>query len=133
MLRVRTQNAAFIKDSEQSIKKRGKNRTGHQLYKCSHCGHSFTEAIFTPLYRKHISEEEMLRIVKLFAYRSSIRSIERITGRHRDTISRLINDLIDCKQLSNQFLSKFDLSPYEMKVLSNRVKQFTKTKLSTHT
>ncbi|MDR1992101.1 MAG: hypothetical protein LBQ98_01150, partial [Nitrososphaerota archaeon] len=40
---------------EKNIIKHGKNRAGHQVYKCLHCNKYFTQTKNTPLYRKHLT------------------------------------------------------------------------------
>ncbi|PXF61891.1 MAG: hypothetical protein C4B59_01285 [Candidatus Methanogaster sp.] len=47
----------------------------------------------TPLYQKHLSESEIINICKHLIEKNGIRSIERITGHHRDTIGRLLEDM----------------------------------------
>lgn len=47
----------------------------------------------TPLYRKRMSEDEITVICKHLVEKNGIRSIERITGHHRDTIGRLLEDM----------------------------------------
>ena len=49
----------------------------------------------TPLYRKHLSEREIINIYKHLVEKNGIRSIERITGHHRDTIGRLLEDMAE--------------------------------------
>jgi transposase-like protein len=105
----------FLKEKGKEIIKRGKNRAGHQIYKCLHCGKTFSETKPTPLYHKHLSEQEIIRICKLLAERNGIRAIERITGHHRDTIGILLEDLAEHAELVNQtLLRNLGLSQYEM-------------------
>jgi hypothetical protein len=49
----------------------------------------------TPLYRKRLSEDEIINICKHLVEKKGIRSIERITGHHRDTIGRLLEDMAE--------------------------------------
>jgi len=105
----------YLKERGKDIIKRGRNRAGHQLYECLHCGKAFSETKATPLYHKHLSEQEIVRICKLLVERNGIRAIERITGHHRDTIGRLLEDLAEHAELVNEtFLRNLDLSQYEM-------------------
>ena len=105
----------FLKEKGKHIIKRGKNNAGHQIYKCLHCGRTFSETKSTPLYHKHLSEQEITRICKLLVERNGIRSIERITGHHRDTIGALLEDLAEHAELVNQtLLVNLGLSQYEM-------------------
>ncbi|MGB9927559.1 MAG: hypothetical protein ACPK85_04050 [Methanosarcina sp.] len=48
------------------------------------------DTIGTSIYRKHLPKENIRLIYKLFLEKNGIRSIERITGHHRDTIRKLL-------------------------------------------
>ena len=105
----------FLKEKGKHIIKRGKNNAEHQIYKCLRYNKTFTETKLTPLYHKHLSEQEITRICKLLVERNGIRSIERITGHHRDTIGALLEDLAEHAELVNQtLLVNLGLSQYEM-------------------
>ncbi len=114
----------YLKEKGKNIIKRGKNRAEHQLYKCLHCGYTFSETILTPLYHKHLSEEEIVRISKLLVEKNGIRSIERITGHHRDTIGRLLEDMAEhAEQVNKTLLCNLNLTQYEMDELWTTVKK----------
>jgi transposase-like protein len=114
----------YLKEKGKDIIRYGKNRAGHQLYKCLHCSRFFTETILTPLYRKHLSEEEIIKISKLLVEKNGIRSIERITGHHRDTIGNLLEDMAEhAEQVNKTLLCNLDLSQYEMDELWTTVKK----------
>jgi transposase-like protein/IS1 family transposase len=75
----------------QSICNRfGKHRNGLQRYRCSQCRKTFTEDHATPLDTMRLPMDKAEAIIKLMVEGMSIRSIERITGVHRDTILRLL-------------------------------------------
>ncbi len=85
----------------------------------------------TPLYRRRLSEEEITQICKLLVEKNGIRSIERITGHHRDTIGRLLEDLAEHAEKMNEYLiTNVGLSPMECDELWSMVKKNRK-KLST--
>jgi len=114
----------YQKEKEKNLIKHGKNRADHQLYKCLHCNHVFTETKLTPLYRKHLSEKEIIKISKLLVEKNGIRSIERITGHHRDTIGNLLEDLAEhAEQINKTFLRNLNLTQYEMDELWTTVKK----------
>jgi len=48
------------------------------------------ETVGTSVYRKHLPKEEIRLIYRLFLEKNGIRSIERITGHHRDTVRKLL-------------------------------------------
>lgn len=68
-------------------RKFGKNKHGQQRYRCDGCKYTFIE--------KHkvirIERDKALLCLNLLVEGNSIRSTERITGIHRDTILRLLN------------------------------------------
>ena len=109
----------------KDVIKRGKNaKTGRQRYFCKHCGKFFMETKGTLLYHKHLSEEEIIFICKLLVEKNGIRSIERITGHHRDIIGRLLNDLAEHAREMNEFLIQdVKLSPIECDELWTFVKK----------
>lgn len=114
----------YLKEKGKNIIKRGKNRAGHQLYMCLHCNRTFSETILTPLYHKHLSEEEIIKISKLLVEKNGIRSIERITGHHRDTIGRLLEDMAEhAEQVNKTLLCQLNLTQYEMDELWTTVKK----------
>ena len=105
----------YLKEKPKSIIKYGKNRAGHQLYKCLHCNRFFTETILTPLYRRRLPEEEITKIAKLLVEKNKIRSIQRITGHHRDSIGNLLEDMAEhAEQLNQTLLHYLNLTQYEM-------------------
>jgi len=114
----------YLKEKGKNIPKRGKTRAGHQLYNCHNCDTTFTETKPTPLYRKHLTEQEITRICKLLVERNGIRSIERITGHHRDTIGRLLEDLAEhAEQVNETLLRGLGLHQYEMDEFWTTVKK----------
>jgi len=104
----------FLKESGKDIVKRGKNRAGHQQYYCNHCHKWFVETANTPLYHKHLSESEIINICKHLLEKNGIRSIERITGHHRDTIGRLLEDMAEhAEQMNDYLIENLGLTPFE--------------------
>lgn len=95
----------YLKVEGKAIIKRGKYKTGHQRYYCKHCGKFFMDTIGTAVYRKHLSGDEIKLIYRLFLEKNGIRSIERITEHHRDTISHLIKDTVK-NQKTEEYLVK---------------------------
>ncbi|MGA2859060.1 MAG: IS1 family transposase [Candidatus Sulfotelmatobacter sp.] len=71
-------------------RKFGKHRNGLQRYRCSQCRKTFTEDHATPLDTMRLPMDRATAILKLIVEGMSIRSIERITQVHRDTILRLL-------------------------------------------
>lgn len=71
-------------------KKNGKDRNGNQRFKCLACGKRFSEPKEKNLGNMILAEEKALMCLKLLVEGNSIRSTERITDVHRDTIIRLL-------------------------------------------
>jgi transposase-like protein/IS1 family transposase len=71
-------------------KKDGKDRKGDQRFKCTECGKRFSlpkEKLFGPMI---LADEKALLCLNLLVEGNSVRSTERITGVHRDTILSLL-------------------------------------------
>ncbi len=73
---------------KEASKKNGKDKTGEQKYKCSGCGSVFTTK--PKLEGKRVPAAKIEMIINLLVEGNSVRSTERITGVHRDTILRLL-------------------------------------------
>src|SRR5947209_15417467 len=68
----------------------GKHRNGLQRFRCPLCGKTYTEEhvrLFGPMI---VPEDKALLAIQLLIEGTSIRSTERVTGLHRDTIIRLL-------------------------------------------
>ncbi len=118
----------YLKEDGKDILRRGKNTAGHQQYYCNHCKKWFVETANTPLYHKHLSEEEIIVICKHLVEKNGIRSIERITGHHRDTIGALLSDLAEhAKTMTNFLIKKLGLSPIECDEFWTFVKKSKRT------
>ncbi|MFY1110477.1 MAG: transposase [Methanosarcinaceae archaeon] len=103
----------YLKAEGKAIVKRGKYKTGHQRYHCKHCGKYFMETIGTAVYRKHLSNDEIRLIYRLFLEKNGVRSIERITGHHRDTISNLLKDTEKNEKTEDYLINKIGLTAKE--------------------
>ena len=121
----------YLKEKNKDIIKSGKYSSGHQRYYCKHCKSYFMETKGTPLYRKHLSEHEITNICKHLVEKNGIRSIERITGHHRDTIGRLLEDMAEhAENVSEMLIRNLSLGQYELDELWSFIKKSRK-KLST--
>jgi IS1 family transposase/transposase-like protein len=73
--------------------KAGKRPDGLQRFRCGQCGKTFSDRKdFGIIGHKQLDETKALLALKLIVEGNSVRSAERITGLHRDTIVRLILD-----------------------------------------
>jgi transposase-like protein/IS1 family transposase len=71
-------------------KKFGRDRKGFQRFRCRQCAKTFTEPHNGHMAGMYLSSEKAASIIALLVEGISVRSIERITGTHRDTILRLL-------------------------------------------
>ena len=75
---------------ESQSKKDGKDRNSNQRFKCIMCNKRFSELKEKSLGSMILAEEKALMCLKLLVEGNSIRSTERITDVHRDTIIKLL-------------------------------------------
>ena len=68
----------------------GKHRNGLKRFRCPQCGKTYTEEHERLFGRMTVPEDKALLAIQLLLEGTSIRSTERITGLHRDTIIRLL-------------------------------------------
>lgn len=71
-------------------KKFGKDRKGNQRFRCLTCGKTFSALKEKPLGDMILAEEKAISVLHHLVEGCSIRSTERITGVHRDTILKLL-------------------------------------------
>ncbi len=120
----------YLKEEGKDIIKRGRYQTGHQRYFCNHCKTFFMETKGTPLYHKHLTKKEIIDICKHLVEKNGIRSIERITGHHRDTIGQLLEDLASHAEMVNSILlQEVKLGQFEVDEMWTFIKK-NKKKLS---
>ncbi len=120
----------YLKEEGKDIIKRGRYQTDHQRYFCNHCKTFFMETKGTPLYHKHLTKSEIIDICKHLVEKNGIRSIERITGHHRDTIGQLLEDLASHAEIVNSILlQEVKLGQFELDEMWTFIKK-NKRKLS---
>lgn len=68
----------------------GKHRNGLQRFRCGQCGRTYTEQHERLFGDMTVPEDKALLAIQLLLEGTSIRTAERITGLHRDTILRLL-------------------------------------------
>jgi len=71
-------------------KRFGKTPQGHQRYRCGQCSKTFSDIPQKPLDEMRIPLDRALLCLQLIVEGNSIRSVERVTGVHRDTILALL-------------------------------------------
>src|ERR1700728_2488065 len=86
-----TKAASMIcSDCKVECRRFGKHRNGLQRFRCPECGKTYTEEHEKPLGSMTVPMEKAVIALKLLIEGSSIRTIERVTDLHRDTICRLL-------------------------------------------
>src|ERR1044071_2168212 len=94
-------------------KKHGKDRKGNQRYRCLNpeCKATFIEPQEKPLGDMILSEQKAISVLQLLTEGCSIRSTERITGVHRDTILKLLVVVGEkCERLMNERIKGLHVS-----------------------
>jgi transposase-like protein/IS1 family transposase len=71
---------------QNEARKFGRTRNGSQRYRCDECPRTFTDAATQPVDRRCLSLDKMVLCLRMLLEGNSIRSVERLTGVHRDTI-----------------------------------------------
>lgn len=78
----------------------GRNRRGQQRFHCVTCNRTFIEERAKPLGKMILAEHKAVMCLQLLVEGNSVRSTERITGVHRDTILDLLVTVGDeCEHL----------------------------------
>src|SRR5271157_5428855 len=78
------------KECSIKCRKFGKHRNGLQRFRCPRCSKTYTEdheRLFAPM---TVPEDKALLAIQLLVEGTSVRTVERITQLHRDTILRLL-------------------------------------------
>jgi transposase-like protein len=96
----------------QSLAKRfGKDRKGNQRFRCLTCGKTFQAERDKPLNEMRIPMDKALMCLQLLVEGMLVRSIERITGIHRDTVLDLMLVAGEkCEALMNKLIRKVQVS-----------------------
>jgi len=78
------------KTCKVACKRFGINRNGTVRFRCTDCRKTYSEPRKSLLGNMTVSTEKALMILNLFIEGTSVRSTERLTGVHRDTILRVL-------------------------------------------
>jgi transposase-like protein/IS1 family transposase len=96
-------------------KKFGKHRNGLQRFRCSQCRKTFTEDHERPLDDMRLPLDKAVSVVSLLVEGMSVRSVERVTGVHRDTILRLLVFAGDrCRRLMQRKIEHLNVRDVEV-------------------
>jgi transposase-like protein/IS1 family transposase len=70
----------------------GRNRNGSQRHRCDACRRTFTDEATRPTDRRRLAADKLVFCLRLLLEGNSVRSTERLTGVHRDTILDAVVD-----------------------------------------
>jgi transposase-like protein/IS1 family transposase len=100
---------------QEDCKKFGKNRNGSQRWRCADCGKTYSEALEGSVEGFYLPMDQMVTICNLLVEGVSIRSIERITGTHRDTIMKvLVHAGEKCEKLMGRMIVNVPVKDVEL-------------------
>lgn len=113
----------------EKTKKFGKDRKGNQRYRCLDCDKTFQEEQAKPLGDMTLALDKGIAVLKQLVEGSSIRSTERITGVHRDTILSLL-ELVGskCARLMEEKITGVRVSNVQCDEIWGFVEQKEKSK-----
>ena len=80
----------------------GKNRNGSQRHRCDECRKTFTDKQTRPQDRRKLDPAKMVLCLRMLLEGNSIRSVERLTGVHRDTV---IDAMVEAGKACKRFLA----------------------------
>lgn len=111
----------------------GKDRDGNPRRKCKSCGKTFGIIPLRPLGAMRISLEDATLCLQLLTEGNSIRSTERVSGVHRDTIMRLLRKAGEkCEALLNRLVRGVEVKDVQADELWCFVGMKEKTKQRLH-
>lgn len=87
---------------EKETRKFGKNRNGSQRVRCDSCKKCFTDESTRPQDRRKLDPTKMILCLRMLLEGNSIRSVERLTGVHRDTV---IDAMLEAGKACKRFLA----------------------------
>jgi transposase-like protein/IS1 family transposase len=79
----------------------GRNRNGSRRFRCDACRKTFTDESTRPVDRRRLSQEKAILALRMLLEGNSIRSVERLTQVHRDTI---IATMVEAGEACKKFL-----------------------------
>jgi transposase-like protein/IS1 family transposase len=81
----------------------GRNRNGSQRYRCDTCRRTFTDEASRPIDRRRLDPAKLVFCLRLLLEGNSVRSVERLTGVHRDTV---IDAMVEVGERCERFLDR---------------------------
>ena len=107
----------------------GKDRAGNQRWRCKGCGSTWSDVPARPLGSMRLSLDRVVLVLSLLSEGMSIRSTERVTGHHRDTISKALRLAGDrCADLLDRMIADVEVSDVQCDEIWGFVGMKQKTK-----
>lgn len=114
---------------EGQTKKFGKDRKGNQRYRCLSCGITFIQPVERLFGRMTLDENKAIDCLRLLVEGNSIRTIERFTGVHRDTILSILQVAGErCEKLMEERINGLSVSEVQCDEVWGYVGMKEKTK-----
>lgn len=114
----------FNRRFKENIVRNGRKKNKLRNYKCTACGIQFVETFGTPLYRRRMKKNEIVKICDLFVEKLSFRGVARATHHKLDTIRNLAEDMANhARQTTEFFLHDLKLNPTEVDEIWTFVKK----------
>jgi transposase-like protein len=77
----------------------GRNRNSSQRYRCAACHRTFTDEVTRPTDRRRVPLQRAVLCLRMLLEGNSVRSTERLTETHRDTVLRwMVEAGTDCQR-----------------------------------
>ena len=96
---------------QTACKRFGKHRNGLQRFRCRQCKKTFTEEHEKPLDEMRLAPDRAITALQLILEGMSVRSVERVTEIHRDTILKLLVLAGGrCQQLMRERIQNLDVT-----------------------
>jgi transposase-like protein/IS1 family transposase len=112
-------------------KKSGKDRKGNQRYRCNQCKRRFQEENERLLGHMYLPEDKALLCLTLLLEGNSLRSIQRITGVHKNTVMALLVVAGErCEQLMTKRIKGIAVKDVEADEIWGFVKMKRNTRLA---
>lgn len=118
-------------DCNSESKKHGTDRNGNQRFRCVPCNRTFSEPKENLLDGMYLPEDKAIICLQLLVEGMSVRSIERVTGVHRDTVLRLLETVgRKCLYLQDKLVRDVKVGYVEADEVWSFVQMKEKTKTS---
>lgn len=96
----------------------------NSLFKCTTCGHCFSETRGTPFFELKTPREEVIRTLAMFPEKGSIRGVARASGHSKDTVQRWARVAAKhCKEVTEYFFHDLNLTIVQIDEIWSYIKK----------